>query len=85
MLLGAVVKALLHSGVMITMRTMMAMMIMRTMRTIRTMSTMRRTMMVKLGLEFVARGSGQSLAAFWGHDNHEDHDGHDDHEDHENY
>ena len=41
--------------------------------------------MLKLGLEFVARGSGQSLAAFWGHDNHEDHDGHDDHEDHENY
>ena len=68
MLLGAVVKALLHSGVMITMRTMMAMMIMRTMRTIRTMSTMRRTMMVKLGLEFVARGSGQNLAAFWGHE-----------------
>ena len=52
---------------------------------------MRRTMMVKLGLEFVARGSGQSLAAFWGHDNHDDHDGHDDpndnddHEDHEDH
>ena len=41
--------------------------------------------MLKLGLEFVARGSGQSLAAFWGHDNHEDHDGHDDHDGHENY
>ena len=47
---------------------MMAIMIMRTMRTMRTMSTMRRTMMVKLGLEFVARGSGQNLAAFWGHE-----------------
>ena len=41
--------------------------------------------MLKLGLEFVARGCGQSLDAFWGHDNHEDHDGHDDHDGHENY